>query len=63
MERDTAKREVAGWEAVYEELKELYLRECAEHEQTGRGVGRLVCAVAVLAVLLIVSLIVGWRLA
>ena len=61
-ERDAAKRDAAGWETVYEELKELYLRECAEHERTGRWVGRLARAVAALVVLLIVSLVVGWRL-
>ena len=61
-ERDEAKRDAAGWEAVHEEVKELYLRECAEHERTGRWVGRLARAVAVLAVLLAVSLAVVWRL-
>ena len=36
--------------------------ECAEHERTGRWVGRLARAVAVLVVLLIISVLVGWRL-
>ena len=61
-ERDEAKRDAAGWEAVYERLEELHLAECAEHERTSRWVGRLARAVAVLAVLLVVSLLVVWRL-
>ena len=55
-------RDAAGWEEVYGRLKELHLRECAEHERTGRWVGRLVRAVAVLTVLLAVSVLVVWRL-
>ena len=43
-------------------MKELYLRECAEHERTERWVGRLARAVAVLAVLLVVAVLVVWRL-
>ena len=61
-ERDEAKRDAAGWEEVYERLKELHLAECAEHERTRRLVGRLARAVAVLALLLAVSLAVVWRL-
>ena len=38
----THSRDAFGWEAVYEKLKELHLGECAEHERTGRWVGRLV---------------------
>ena len=61
-ERDEAKRATSGFEDAYEELKELYLRECAEHERTGRWVGRLAVAVAVLAVLLVIAVLVVWRL-
>ncbi len=61
-ERDEAKRDAAGWEEVYEKLKELHLEKCAEHKRTGRWVGRLARAVAVLVVLLAVSLTVVWRL-
>ena len=46
---------------MYEKLKELHLGECAEHERTGRWVGRLARAVAVLAVLLITGVLVVWR--
>ena len=61
-ERDAAKRDATGWEALYEKVEGLYLRECAEHERTRRWVGRLARAVAVLAVLLVVSVLVVWRL-
>ncbi len=61
-ERDAAKSEAADWEEEYEELKGLYLRECAEHERRKRWVGRLARAIAVLAVLLAVSLLAVWRL-
>ena len=57
----TQSRDAFGWEAVYEKLKELHLGECAEHERTGRWVGRLARAVAVLAVLLITGVLVVWR--
>ncbi|MYB83347.1 MAG: hypothetical protein F4X54_01115 [Chloroflexi bacterium] len=61
-ERNAAKSEAADWEDEYEEMKELYLRECAEHERTERWVGRLARAVALLVVLLAVSLLAVWRL-
>ena len=61
-ERDEAKGATADFEDTYEEMKELYLRECAEHERTERWVGRLARAVAVLVVLLTVGALVGWRL-
>lgn len=61
-ERDAAKSEAADWQDEYEEMKELYLREYAEHERTERWVGRLVRAVALLVVLLIVATLVVWRL-
>ena len=61
-ERDEAKMATSGFEDAYEEMKELYLRECAEHEKTERWVGRLARAVAVLAVLLVISVLVVWRL-
>ena len=61
-ERDEAKGAASGFEDAYEEMKELYLRECAEHERTERWIGRLVRAVAMLAVLLIIVVLVGWRL-
>ena len=50
-------------EDAYEEMKELYLRECAEHERTERWVWRLARAAAVLAVLLVISVLVVWLLA
>ena len=49
-------------EDAYEEMKELYLGECAAHERTGRWVGRLARACAMLAVLLVASVLVVWRL-
>lgn len=61
-ERDEAKRAMSGFEDAYEETKDLYLRECAEHERTERWVGRLARAVAVLALLLVISVFVVWRL-
>ncbi len=61
-ERDAARRDAAGWKHGYEELEEDYLRECAEHERTSRWVGRLARAIAVLAVLLVVSVFLIWRL-
>ncbi len=61
-ERDEAKESTAGFEDAYEEMKELYLRECAEHERTERWIGRLVRAVAVLLVLLVIAGLVVWRL-
>ncbi|MDE2837255.1 MAG: hypothetical protein OXL97_07075 [Chloroflexota bacterium] len=61
-EHNAAKSEAADWRDEYEEMKERYLRERSEHERTERWVGRLARAVAVLAVLLIVGALVGWRL-
>ena len=61
-ERDAAKREAAGWKDEYEKMEEDYLAECVEHERAERWVGRLVRAVAVLAVLLVVAALVVWRL-
>ncbi len=64
-ERDAAKRDMAGCAAGYEALRELYLRECAEHEREERWVGRLgraVVVLAVLVVLLVIGALVGWRM-
>ena len=61
-ERNAAKSEAADWKDEYEEMKELYVRECAEHERTKRWMGRLVGVCAVLGILLAVSLIAVWRL-
>ena len=62
LERDAAKRAATGCEDAYEGLEDDYLAECAAHERTRRWVGRLARAVAVLAILLVVSLLVVWRL-
>lgn len=61
-ERDEARGATSGFEDAYEEMRELYLRECAEHERTDRWIGRLVRAVAVLIVLLVVAVLVVWQL-
>ena len=61
-ERDAAKREGVGWKDEYEKMEEDYLKECVEHERVRQWASTLVRAVGVLAVLLVVSLIVVWRL-